>query len=283
MARPKRYNADYFSHDSDMRNDAKIKAVRRKFGHLGYSIWVMLLETLTDKDGFTLDWDELNIELVAGDFDIESIKLVEIVDYFKKLKMVTVEGNKIWSEKLIDRFSGLLNKRNRTRDGVMDDRNPTSEGLKTNKPVRNPQSKVKYSKVKESKVNYISNDEKEKSEKNHSSSLEINKIFKAPTLAKIYDEFFKVDKSESFHINQTNLRERADAFFEFYGDLDWCYPNTGNKIEELEPVIKKWLSNFLKSKPKNNNVAKPIPMESVKTEVVNGSESKSENIGSSKF
>ena len=31
MARPKKNNADYFSHDNDMRNDERIIALIRKF------------------------------------------------------------------------------------------------------------------------------------------------------------------------------------------------------------------------------------------------------------
>ena len=31
MARPKKNNAEYFTHDADMRNDVKIKALRRNF------------------------------------------------------------------------------------------------------------------------------------------------------------------------------------------------------------------------------------------------------------
>ena len=52
MARPKKNNAEYFTHDADMRNDVKIKALRRKFSHTGYAVWNYLLETLTDSDFF---------------------------------------------------------------------------------------------------------------------------------------------------------------------------------------------------------------------------------------
>ena len=37
MARPKKLNAEFFSHDVDMRNDLKVKALRKRFGHKGYS------------------------------------------------------------------------------------------------------------------------------------------------------------------------------------------------------------------------------------------------------
>jgi hypothetical protein len=32
MARPKRENADYFSHDTEMRNDPKVKYIRNAYG-----------------------------------------------------------------------------------------------------------------------------------------------------------------------------------------------------------------------------------------------------------
>ena len=152
MARPPKLNAEYFSHDADMRNDAKIKAVRKKFGHLGYSIWCMLLEALTNANDFILDWDELNIELIAGDFDIESEELIPIISYFQKLKMIQIESDQIWCQKLVDRFEGLLSKRKRTRKGVMDVHNTPQAELLKQKDVQNPQSKVKESKVNNSIV-----------------------------------------------------------------------------------------------------------------------------------
>lgn len=138
MARPIKNNADYFSHDSGMRNDIKIKAIRRKFGNEGYAIWVMLLEHLTDCVNFQYNFTEINIELLAADFDIETENLKSIIDYFTKLELIVNENGYIKSYQLIKRFEGLLSKRKRTRKTVMD--------------VHNTQSKVKESKVNNSKV-----------------------------------------------------------------------------------------------------------------------------------
>jgi hypothetical protein len=81
MARPKKNHLDYFSHDCDMRNDVKIKALRRKFGHKGYSIYVMMLEHLGNCDYLCYEWTSLNIELLTPDFDIDSQELIEFVNY----------------------------------------------------------------------------------------------------------------------------------------------------------------------------------------------------------
>lgn len=148
MARPKKNNADYFSHDSDMRNDPKIKAIRRTFGFKGYAIWCYFLETLTDADFFEIEWNDLSIELLSGDFDCTPEELKELVDYLLKLGLLNIVNDYLFSPKLKERFEGLLSKRSR-------DIKHLSVAKTQNKGVidaENPQSKVKESKVKESKV-----------------------------------------------------------------------------------------------------------------------------------
>lgn len=95
MARPKKNNADYFSHESEMRNDVKIKALRRKFSHTGYAVWNYLLEVLTDAEGFTIRWEELDIELYAADFDLDASELTEIVNYCIQINLLQLTGNKL--------------------------------------------------------------------------------------------------------------------------------------------------------------------------------------------
>jgi hypothetical protein len=149
MARPKKNNADYFSHDNDMRNDEKLKAVRRKFKHEGYSIWNMMLEKLSKAEGFTMPFNEMNIELWAGDFEIETTKLTEILEYFLKLGLLTHLDGEIFSENMIKRFSGLMERRNRKREQFSTGKTE----LKEVSACQNPQSKVNESKVNKSKVN----------------------------------------------------------------------------------------------------------------------------------
>lgn len=144
MARPIKDNADYFSHDASMRDDPKIKALRRKFKHEGYSVWNMLLESITDADNFRFTID---FEIMGGDYDIEPERLKEIVMYCVNLGLLqySAETSIIWSKTLDNRMATLLSKRKRNR-------NPADSELSTSET---PQSKVKESKVKESKV-YLS-------------------------------------------------------------------------------------------------------------------------------
>jgi len=147
MARPKKKNADYFPHDSDMRNDPKVKALRRKFGFEGYAVWSMLLEILTDADYFEYEWSDLNIELLAGDFDLEPDLLRDIVKYCFRVKLLFIENDLIFTPKMKERFEGLLSKRKPQIKEFRTSETPKKEV----KIVGNPQSKVKESKVKESK------------------------------------------------------------------------------------------------------------------------------------
>jgi len=149
MSRPRKNNADYFSHDNDMRNDDKILSVRRKFWHEWYSVWNMLLEKLCKSTWFIIDVDNVSIELLSWDFVVDPEKLKEIIDYFVYIRLIFREWDRIYSQKMIDRFEWLLSKRQRDieyrqwkqKEEIVID-------------VDNPQSKVKESKVKENNILY---------------------------------------------------------------------------------------------------------------------------------
>ena len=142
MARPKKNNADYFSHESEMRNDVKIKALRRKFSHTGYAVWNYLLEVLTNADGFSIKWEELDIELYAADFDLETNELTEIVDYCLKLGLLQMEGNILCCRNLTSSFSSLMNKRGREA-GVSEAKTSQNESFGSRNPVNEGVSEAK--------------------------------------------------------------------------------------------------------------------------------------------
>jgi hypothetical protein len=151
MARPPKFNADYFSHDNDMRNDDKIKAVRRKFGHEGYSIWNMMLEKLCKSSGFVLKYNDINIELWAGDFEVSPDILKEMIEYFLKVELLLFHDDMVFSETMIKRFNGLLSKRKRQTNELSTAKTPHKEVIANEKP----QSKVKKSKVNNIEKNII--------------------------------------------------------------------------------------------------------------------------------
>jgi hypothetical protein len=154
MARPKKLNAEFFSHDVDMRNDLKVKALRKRFGHKGYSFWNMILEHLGNCDYFEYEWNELNIELLSTDFDLTSEELNELVDYCVKLELLQIYNGFLTCNKFTDRLlSTLINSRegfsmeNSKRMGLSNSL-PTENSMETQ---GNTQSRVEYSKGEYSK------------------------------------------------------------------------------------------------------------------------------------
>ena len=115
MARPNKHNAEYFSHDNDMRNDEKILAIRRKFWLEGYAIWNMLLEKLCDQHHWKLDYNAMSLELLGWDFMIDPERLDEIVQYCVKIWLLILDGELLYSQRLIERFEILVDKREKMR------------------------------------------------------------------------------------------------------------------------------------------------------------------------
>lgn len=133
MARPVKNNAEYFSHDADMRNDDRIKAVRKKFKSTGYAIYNMLLEYLTDKDYFRCEYNDLTFELMSGDFDEDPGTIKEVIDYCLQLGLLQQESKFIRCKTLENRLEAVLLKRKRSKKDVS--------------VTETTQSKVKKSKV----------------------------------------------------------------------------------------------------------------------------------------
>lgn len=142
MARPIKNNADYFPHDADMRNDPRVKALRRKFGIKGYGIYCMAVEYLTDAEHFTAPVDNLGLELMAGDFDIETDDLQTVLNYCTQIDLFQLENDFLRCNSLEKRLNPLLSKRESDRDRVS-----------ASNRSENRHSKVKESKVYETKVN----------------------------------------------------------------------------------------------------------------------------------
>jgi hypothetical protein len=125
MARPQKFNAEYFSHDAGMRNDTKVKALRRKFKE-GYAVWNMLLEYLTDAEHFQFQATPLTLELLGGDFDIEPERLKSIIDYCIEIGLLQEAQGIIASRNHKERFKTLLSKRKPSESGVSGVDNPHS-------------------------------------------------------------------------------------------------------------------------------------------------------------
>ena len=160
MARPRKNNADYFSHDNSMRNHRKIKALRNTFGIEGYGIFNMFLETQTESDNFKIRLaTEIDWELIAADFGVETSKLKEVIEYCIKIDLIKTDKTYYYSDNLIERLKPLTEKREQFREKyvseaetpVSDAETPISEAETPVSDAEMPHSKVNKSKVNISK------------------------------------------------------------------------------------------------------------------------------------
>lgn len=229
MARPKKQNADYFPHDKGMRNERKIKAVRNRFGLTGYAVYSMILEVITDCEGFVVVIDSVEMELLAGDFDIDSSLLQEIINYFLKLDIIQDLGDDRYTcEKLVYDLTPLLKKREEMRrkrnkpkeekkelSGIVEEQTPPEEGLCDTNGIcapQTPHSIVKYSigeySIEENNNNSLSPRE----ENGNSSSLKSSCSKKEKSSAKKE----KKNPTETPGVKEYSPEAAADEITDYY-------------------------------------------------------------------
>ena len=245
MARQKNNDnggADYFSHDIDMRNDIKVKALRRKFSHTGYAVWCFMLEYLTDCTNFEFDYDEVSQELLASDFDVPVAELREIIDYSVKIGLLQHEDGKIFSAAHKRRFVRMLEVRQRraeaarrngrkggnpnfkkgqpnpyyrTTESVMEDNQNITQEITEDNPIVE-QSNVEHSRVKKQK-------ETPKGEKKTASR------FSAPTV----DEVRTYAQEKGFNID-------PEHFVDYYTSNGWRVGR--NPMKDWRATVRTWAS-----------------------------------------
>lgn len=141
MARPKKLNADWFRHDNNMRNHRKIKALRNKFGQvIGYGLYCMMIEILTEAENHRIILDPVEIELYAADMGVDGDLLNDFIDYTCSLGLFQFDNDsKAFScASLTDRFADLYEKRNKDTKRKSKKRAPSFEkAASKNDDVRN--------------------------------------------------------------------------------------------------------------------------------------------------
>ena len=166
MARPTKENAEYFSHDADMRHHRKVRAIATKYGITGYGVWCILLEMLTEANKNRLEVsDEIEWELRVPEFFVVSAtEITEILSFCHRIKLLGKETEQetefYYSKSLRERLSIVYEKRQRSREayekkaksGVSVTETRISATETRVSATETTQSKVKESKVKERKV-----------------------------------------------------------------------------------------------------------------------------------
>lgn len=112
MGKPTKLSSSFFYHDADMRNDIKIKALRRKFSHKGYAVWCCLLEMMTDAEGLQIEFSDISQELIAADLDVEVSDLKAIVEYCQQIGLFQMtDDGMLRSKALQERLSDFIERK----------------------------------------------------------------------------------------------------------------------------------------------------------------------------
>jgi hypothetical protein len=214
MARPKKNYCDYFPHDRDMRNHRKVKAIRTKFGPIGYAIWSMTLEYLTGINGNEFEYSDVEFELMAGDFGVSAPEIQQMVDYCIKLDMLFLNDGFIHSESLDERLKPVYEKRGDLKrkseqqprvNGKFVNNNTAVDGVSA---PESTQTKLKETKLKETKVKEIKVKYRDNIFLTEMENQKLVSEFGNDTIQKSYDflSSYKVEKSYSTKSDYLTIR-----------------------------------------------------------------------------
>lgn len=100
MARPLKIGIDYFSHDTNMSKDSKIRFIKAKYGIIGYAVYSMLLEDIYSENGYFIKAGEKFSILFAAENNIDINVFNNLIndyineelfdrDVFEKYKVLT--------------------------------------------------------------------------------------------------------------------------------------------------------------------------------------------------
>lgn len=103
-------SAAYFQHSANLRNDIRVRAVRRKFGNEGYAVMNYLFELMTEKPEFKLEFSPIDRELLAADFEVDTEWLNDFVFYCEEVQLfnINIDENTLSSDFLKEIFKPLF-------------------------------------------------------------------------------------------------------------------------------------------------------------------------------
>ena len=101
-------DAYYFSHDSNARNDIKIKALIRNYGLEGYGRFWVIIELLREQSDYQLQLDEFTYETLAEELRTGTDQVENFIDNcIYKYKLFETNGESFWSASLLTRMDKM--------------------------------------------------------------------------------------------------------------------------------------------------------------------------------
>lgn len=101
-------DAYYFKHDSNARNDPKIKALINKYGIEGYGRFWIVIEMLRESSNYKLEDEEYIWDALAEQMKCSVAEVKDFIDdCSKKFRLFNQENGFFYSEALLTRMAKL--------------------------------------------------------------------------------------------------------------------------------------------------------------------------------
>ncbi|MCI3027720.1 DUF4373 domain-containing protein [Desemzia sp. C1] len=97
--------AYYFSHDNNARRDPKILALRSKYGNEGYAWYWILIEMLSEQEGYMMEHKSWSYYGIAMEMMCEADKAEQFINsLINDYELLSSDGSHFWSESLLRRM-----------------------------------------------------------------------------------------------------------------------------------------------------------------------------------
>lgn len=248
MARPIKTNADYFPHSANFRNDVKIRAIRTRYGLIGYAVVMCLMEMISDANNLELEWNELNQELISCDIGVELDVLLSVVEYGVKIQFFNVLDGKLTSTILSELLEHLFQKRKRMQQAYKQSVSEAETNRNSQKSEKtNVSETIINSKVKESKVKILSNkniDNISLQIENAKKKQTAKRKPKQPTPEAVeFSEWFCSTLPEELQSNKTIMQQSGEAYDKLIS-IDKKPPDEIRRVCEWARNDDFWCNNF---------------------------------------
>jgi len=154
MARPRKNNADYFSHDANARHDLKMKSLEAEMELRGYALYFKMLEILAGSDFYEIDISKPYIlGSLPSDLGCSKQEFDEFLNLAINLELLKKVESRIYSPGLKKRLAGLdrIRALDRNRKSEIESDKTAAPDFPSGKPLDN--SRNIPSKEKERKEN----------------------------------------------------------------------------------------------------------------------------------
>ncbi len=159
--------AYYFSHDSNARNDPKIRALRKQYGIAGYGLYWIIIEMLRESAEYKLPFKPYILDCLSEELGDDATDVQQLLnDLIAKFELLQSDGSYFWSDSLRKRMESYDSKREQSRRAGLKSAAQRERGASGATAPERPLNGRSTRKGKESKANQA-NKSKEKDHGDH--------------------------------------------------------------------------------------------------------------------